>query len=146
MEKITDVLGPNHPQFNTAAPTTTVKDALYKMYCEHVDYLIVLEDNKFVGLLTEHEVAGKVLFSDKPLQNTLVREFMTTEVPVVTEEDSLEYGMQLLEHHNARYLAVYDRFTFKAVVSAQDLMRHALKKRQAVFETSNEQQKHNWLH
>jgi predicted transcriptional regulator len=135
MEKITDVLGRNHPQFNTVAPTTTVKDALYKMYCEHVDYLIVLENHKFVGLLTEHEVAGKVLFSDKPLQNTIVKEFMTTQVPVVSDEDSLEYGMQLLEHHNARYLAVYDGFDFKAIVSAQDLMRLALKGRKVLENT-----------
>jgi predicted transcriptional regulator len=141
MEKITDVLGRSHPQFNTIAPTATVKDALYKMYCEHIDYLIVLENEKFVGLLTEHDVAGKVLFSDKPLQNTLVKEFMTTQVPMVADDDALEYGMQLLEHHNARYLAVYEGFTFKAIVSAQDLMRLALKERQSHFANAEAQQR-----
>lgn len=144
MEKISDVLGQNHPQFNTVTPATTVKDALYKMYCEHVDYLIVIENEKFTGLLTEHDVAGKVLFSEKPLQLTLVKEFMTTEVPVITAEDSLEYGMQLLEHYNARHLAVYEGFNFKAIITAQDMMRHALRKRQAIFETSAAPQSHSW--
>ena len=136
MEKITDLLARSHPQFNTVSPAATVKDALYKMYCEHVDFLIVMEAEKFVGILTEHDVAGKVLFSDKPLQHTKVEEFMTTEIPVVSDEDSLEYGMQLLEHHKARYLAVYEEFSFKAIVSVQDLMRHALKHRQAVAESN----------
>jgi len=141
MEKLTDVLGRNQPQFNTVATTTSVRDALYKMYCEHVDYLIVQENNKFMGILTEHDVAGKVLFSEKPLQNTCVKEFMTTEVPAVSATDSVEYAMQLLENYDARYLAVYEGFDFTAIVTAQDLIRYALKIRQAAFE---DRQVHSW--
>lgn len=141
MEKVADVLGRNQPQFNTVNVTSTVRDALYKMYCEHVDYLIVQEANKFAGILTEHDIAGKLLFSEQPLQHTLVKEFMTTEVPVVTATDSVEYAMQLLEHYNARYLAVYEGFDFTAIVTAQDLMRYALKIREAAFE---DRQKHSW--
>ena len=51
MEKIADILGRNQPQFNTVTTTTTVQDALYKMYCEQVDYLIVQENDKFIGIL-----------------------------------------------------------------------------------------------
>ena len=144
MERVADVLQQNNPQFNTISSTTTVRDALYKMYCEHIDYLIVQEDNKFRGILTEHDVASRVLFSEKPLHNTLVSEFMTTEVPIITADDSLEYAMQLLEHYNARYLAVYEGFSFKAIISAQDLMRQALKKRQDVFGSVEDRQKHAW--
>lgn len=146
MEKIADVLGQKQPQFNSVSTTVTVKDALYKMYCEHVDYLIVLDNEKFTGILTEHDVAGKVLFSEKPLHETLVREFMTTEVPVVTGNDTLEYGMQLLEHYNARHLAVYEDFNFRAIISAQDLMRQTLKKRQAVFEPAVAETHLPWHH
>jgi len=134
MEKIMDLIGRNQPQYNTVTTTATVRDALYKMYCEHIDYLIVEENDKFMGLLTEHDVAGKVLFSDKPLQNTLVKEFMTTHVPVITAEDSLENAMRLLDNRNARFLAVYDGFNFQAIVSAQDVMREALKKRRTTYD------------
>ena len=144
MERVADVLQQNNPQFNTISSSTTVRDALYKMYCEHIDYLIVQEDNKFSGILTEHDVASRVLFSDKPLQNTMVGEFMTTEVPIITADDSLEYAMQLLEHYNARYLAVYEGFSFKAIISAQDLMRQALKKRHDIFGSVEDRQKHAW--
>ncbi|HUQ97523.1 MAG TPA: CBS domain-containing protein [Chitinophagaceae bacterium] len=130
MEKITDVIKLNQPQFNTVTTTSTMKDALYKMYCEHVDYLIVQENDQFMGLLTEHDVASKVLFSEKPLHHTMVREFMTIDIPMITADDSLEYGMQLLEYNKANYLAVYDDFDFKTIISAQDLMRQALRSRQ----------------
>jgi predicted transcriptional regulator len=144
MERITDVLGHNNPQFNTIHSTASVKDAIYKMYCENVDYLIVQEQEKFIGILTEHDITSKVLFQDKPLQQMEVKQFVTTGVPVVTAENSLEYAMQLLEHHHARYLAVYDGFTFKGVISAQDLMRQTLKKRQAAFENNRDTQMHSW--
>ena len=144
MEKLTEILGRNQPQFNTVTTTTSVKDALFKMYCEHVDYLIVNENDKFVGILTEHDVAGKVLFTDKPLQNTQVREFMTTEIPVIREDDYVEYAMQLLDHYNAQYFALYDGFTFKAIVNAQDLMRKALRKRQSTVYSDEERQKNFW--
>jgi predicted transcriptional regulator len=146
MENITDVLGRNNPQFNTIPGTASVKDAIYKMYCENVDYLIVLEQEKFIGILSEHDITSKVLFQDKPLQQMEVRQFITTEVPVVTAENSLEYAMQLLEHHHARYLAVYDGFTFRGVISAQDLMRQTLKKRQAAFENNNDTHAQTWAY
>lgn len=144
MKKVTDVLGYNQPQFNTVTTSTSVRDALYKMYCEHTDFLIVQDDNTFRGILTEHDVAGKVLFSEKPLQQTPVKEFMTTEVPAITADDSLEYAMQLLERYNARYLAVYEGFNFKAIITQQDLMRQTLKLRQAAFANADDQQKHSW--
>jgi signal-transduction protein with cAMP-binding, CBS, and nucleotidyltransferase domain len=144
MEKITDVLGRNNPQFNTITSSASVKDAIYKMYCENVDYLIVLEQEKFIGILTEHDITSKVLFQDKPLQQMHVKEFVTAEVPVVTAENSLEYAMQVMEHHHARHLAVYDGFTFQGVVSAQDLMRQTLKKRQSAFENNNDTHAHSW--
>lgn len=134
MEKIADVLRRKYPQFNTVYATASVKDALYQMFCENVDYLIVQDEgDRFAGLLTEHDIAGKVLFSTEQLNNVLVKDFMTTAIPVATVDDSLEYAMQMLEHYNAKFLAVYDQFTFKGIVSAQDLMREALNKRKDMF-------------
>ena len=146
MKRITDVIGPNFPQFNMVSPATTVKDALYKMYCEHVDYLIVQENGKFIGLLTEYDVAGKVLLSEKSLHNTSVSEFMTTDIPVVTADDTLEYSIQLLDRYGARYLALYDNFDFKAIISAQDLLRLALQKQYSGFENSGQQEKYAWVY
>jgi len=34
--------------------------------------------------------------------------------------------MQLMERYNVRHLAIFDRFTFKGVISSDDLMHEAL--------------------
>lgn len=133
MVKVADVLSRKYPQFNTVAADSTVYDALHKMFCENVDFLIVMDNDKFVGILTEHDVAGKAFFATKPLTNVPVKEFMTTSLPVITTEESIEYAMQLLEHYNAKHLAVYDQFEFQGILSGQDLMRQALSNRKEMF-------------
>ena len=137
MEKVADVLDRKYPQFNTVSPNCFVSDALYQMACENVDHLIVLEDDKFMGVLTDHDIAGKVLFDERPLKKIAVREFMNRTLPVATSEDSLEHCMQLMERFNAKHLAVYDNFVFKGVVSSHDLMQQALSKRKETFEEKN---------
>ncbi|HEX2533279.1 MAG TPA: CBS domain-containing protein, partial [Chitinophagaceae bacterium] len=90
-------------------------------------------NDSFVGILTDHEIATRVMSADRPLHQMHVIEFTNRQLPVATLNDSLEYCMQMMERHNARYLAIYDSFTFKGVVSLLDLMKEALNKRQALF-------------
>src|SRR5688500_16572309 len=97
MEKVADVLGQKYPQFNTISPGHLISDALYQMCCENVDYLIVIEEDKFAGILTDHDVTNKVLFANKPLNEIMVKEFMNRSLPVASSHDSIEYCMQLLE-------------------------------------------------
>jgi CBS domain-containing protein len=134
MEKVADVLDRKYPQFNTVSSSCLVSDALYQMSCENVDHLIVMEEDKFVGVLTDHDIASKVLFDERPLKNIPVKEFMTRTLPVATSEDSLEHCMQLMERFNARHLAIFDSFVFRGVVSSEDLMKQALSKRRETFE------------
>lgn len=133
MEKVADVLGRKYPQFNTTTPDHLVSDALYQMCAENVDFLIVLENERFSGILSSNEIANKVVFLDKPLKEVFVKELMNTNLPVVTLHDSIEYCMQLLEQYRAKYLVVYDHFDFKGVVTGQDIIQEALSKRNTVF-------------
>jgi predicted transcriptional regulator len=133
MKKVADVLDHKYPQFNTVLPDCLVSDALYQMSCENVDYLIVLEGDKFQGILSDHDIATKVLFAPKPLNQTYVREFMSSTLPVVSENDSIEYCMQIAERYHARHIIVYDSFSFKGVLSTHDLMKHALDSRANIY-------------
>jgi CBS domain-containing protein len=137
MEKVADVLDRKYPQFNTVSPNCFVSDALYQMSSENVDHLIVLEGDKFMGILTDHDIAGKVLFDERPLKKILVKEFMNRTLPVATSNDTLEHCMQLMERFNARHLVVFDSFSFKGVVSSHDIMQQALTKRKETFEDGN---------
>jgi len=134
MEKVADLLGRKYPQFNTVVPTCRVSDALYQMCCENVDYVIVMEAGKFQGIITDHDIASKVLFDNRPLNKIPVVEFMSRTLPVATTDNSIEYCMQIMERYHVKHLAIFDRFEFKGVVSSQDLMQQALHKGSMHFE------------
>lgn len=135
MEKIADVLGRKYPQFNTVSPHHCVSDALFQMAAENVDYLIVLDDERFTGIICTSDIASKVILADKPIKQEKVCDYTNRNLPVATLHDSLEYGLELLDRYNCKYLAVYDRFDFKGIVTSYDLMQQALSKRiRPVFE------------
>lgn len=134
MERIADVLARKYPQFNTAVPDCLVSDALYQMCSENVDFLIVLEDDKFQGLITDHDIASKILFENRPLNKIRVKEFMSRTIPVTTPDTSIEQCMQLMERYNVKHIAIFERFDFMGVVSSNDLMHEALSQRGEVFE------------
>jgi predicted transcriptional regulator len=138
MEKVADVLERKYPQFNNITPDCLVSDALYQMSCENVDYLIVQQDDIFHGVITDHDIASKVLFASKPLNKIRVKDFMNRTLPVATSNNSLDYCLQLAERYNARHIAIFDNFTFKGVVSSQDLMQHAFHNRNEQREVAAE--------
>lgn len=145
MEKIADVLARKYPQFNTVIPDCPVSDALYQMCSENVDFLIVIEDDRFQGVITDHDIASRILFEQRPLNKILVREFMSRTLPVATPETSFEQSMQLMERYNVRHLAIFDRFRFKGVISTTDLMHEALINRSAAFDQKeNRRQGYPW--
>jgi predicted transcriptional regulator len=144
MECIADVLRHKYPQFNTTSPRRSINEALHQMRCENVDHLIVMDDERFLGVLTEHDIVDKMLYRSSGLDQATVKEFMSTYLPMVTLNDSLEYCMQLMERHNVRHLVIYDRFTFKGVVSSHDLMKQALSKRKLVFEDEQATSDYAW--
>ena len=127
MERVNDLLARKYPQFNTVSADCLVSDALYQMCCENVDFLIVMDENKFRGIITDHDIASKILFEDRPLNKIEVREFMNISLPVATPEASLQSCMQLMERFNARHVVIYDRFEFRGVISTYDLMKEASK-------------------
>lgn len=137
MERIADVLARKYPQFNTAVPDCLVSDALYQMCSENVDFLIVLEDDKFQGLITDHDIASKILFENRPLNKIRVREFMNRTIPVTTPDTSLEQCMLLMERYSVKHIAIFERFDFMGVVSSNDLMHEALTHRGEIFEMSD---------
>lgn len=143
MERIADVLARKFPQFNNVVPDCLISDALYQMCCENVDFLIVMENDKFQGIITDHDIAAKILFEDRPLNKIYVKEFMSKTLPVATSETSLRHCMQLMERYNVRHLAIFDRFDFKGVISSDDLMHQQAMARQTE-EEAYERQGYPW--
>jgi len=136
MEKITAILAKKQPHFHTVSPTCSVNDALSQMCCENVEYLVVIDDDeKYLGLITEHDITSGVILAKKHLLKTTVNDIMNKRLPVATTEHTVEKCMQLMNQHHIRHLPVFENFEFKGIVSSEDILNEAVNNRMEIFDT-----------
>jgi CBS domain-containing protein len=135
MEKITTILNRKESHFHTVSPDTIVTDALQQMHCENVDYLVVIdEEERFYGVLSDHDIASRLVFDHNPLSDTRVFEVMNTKLPVVTTNDTVEKCMRMMRQHHVRFLPVFEDFRFKGVVSSDDIIHEVVANKMNVFD------------
>jgi signal-transduction protein with cAMP-binding, CBS, and nucleotidyltransferase domain len=139
MEKLTEILAGKQPHFMRIAPACHIQDALSRMNTQGTDYLIVMDDNeKFLGLLTEHDIFSKSLYGTKSFSSSRVSDVMNTGLPLADSNDSVEQCMRLMKRHHVRYLPVFDEHDFVGVVSADDLLEVVVTRGRTVFDKENE--------
>lgn len=135
MENVTVLLARKQSHFNKISPNCTISDALCRMSCQNTDYLIVMdEDDRFLGLLTEHDIATKTIFNNRSITLTKVNQLMNTRWPVADANDTVEDCMMLMSRYNVRYVPVFKNLNFLGVVSSEDILQEAVSHRSAIFD------------
>jgi CBS domain-containing protein len=74
----------------TVTPDASVFDALKLMADKNVGALVVLEEGRLVGIVSERDYARKLVLKEKFSKDTLVREIMTSRVIYVRPEQPLK--------------------------------------------------------
>ena len=137
MEKITSILSKKEPHFHTVSPNTTAEKALGQMCSENVDHLIVVDDHEnYLGLISEHDIASKVLFANKQMTKTIVEDIMDKKLPAANTDDTVERCMQLMSRHHTRFLPVFENFSFRGIICSEDLLEEAVHNRMGIFDES----------
>jgi signal-transduction protein with cAMP-binding, CBS, and nucleotidyltransferase domain len=135
MENVTVLLARKQSHFNKISPNSTISDAICRMSCQNTDYLIVVdEDENFLGLLTEHEIATKAIFNNRSITLTKVNQLMNTRLPAASADDTIEDCMRLMRRFNVRYIPVFQDWRFLGVVSADDIIQEAVSHRSRIFD------------
>jgi CBS domain-containing protein len=140
MERVTSILNRKQRHLHTVSPDAYVTNALQQMRSENVDYLVVInEEERFVGLLTDSDVATRVVFGRGPLTNIRVRDVMNTHLPVVTVSDTVEQCMRAMRQYTVRFLPVFDGFDFQGIVSSDDILNEVVENRMLIFDPEEDQ-------
>jgi len=143
MEKVTIILERKQPHFKAVSPFCTVSNALSRMNCENTDYLIVMdEDENFLGIITEHEIASKSLSAKMPAWQTMVKQIMNTHLPVAFTEDTVDDCMRRMQQHHVKIMPVFEGHTFKGVVTSEDILHEAVWHRNEIFDREKEMVRH----
>ena len=138
MENVTVLLAKKQSHFNKISPNCTISDALCRMSCQNTDYLIVMDDDeRYLGLLTEHDIATKTIFNNRSITLTKVNQLMNTRFPAADADDTVEDCMRLMKRFNVRYVPVFKEHRFLGVVSSDDIIQEAVNHRLRIFDVED---------
>lgn len=115
-------------------PDSCVYNALEKMEENHVGALVVLENGKFAGMITERDYARKVILKGRSSKETSVREIMSEHPVSVTPDTTMEQCMALMTSKYIRHLPVFDNNNLVGIVSIGDIVRYMIEEQQFIIE------------
>ena len=115
MNKISNILSRKGHRAISVLPDTSVLDALKVMAENNIGSVVVMQDEKFLGIVTERDYSRKVILKGKNSTNTKVSEIMTSEFPDLKPGDTVEYCMELLTNNNIRYLPVFENNQLRGI-------------------------------
>ena len=112
------------------APQETAYRALQIMAEKNVGALLVMEDEKLVGIFSERDYARKVILKDKSSKNTSVSELMTREVVYIDADATLEKSMAVMTAKRIRHLPVLQNNRLIGIVTLGDVVRQLISDQQ----------------
>lgn len=92
-------------------PEDTVSKAAQLMEKEDIGPMLIVEDgqnNKLVGIVTDRDLALRVVGEGRDTQTTKVGEVMTREVVTSQSDDDVDRATNLMEQHQLRRIPVVD--------------------------------------
>jgi CBS domain-containing protein len=126
MRKVSDILKRKGNKVSAVSPDLTVIKALELMAEQNIGSLVVMEADKFLGIITERDYSRKVILKGRHSSDTPVGEIMTTDFPPVDPQDSVEKCMHLMSTKHIRYLPVYESNKLIGIISINDVVTETI--------------------
>jgi CBS domain-containing protein len=116
------------------APSSSVFEAIKLMAEKGIGALVVLENGKLVGMLSERDYARKVILKGKSSRETQVGEIMTEDVITVSPETTIEGCMRLMTDHRVRHLPVMEEGKLIGIISIGDVVKAIISQQEFFIE------------
>ncbi len=106
----------------TVESSATMAKAAKLMRKHRIGSLVIVEGDKPIGIITERDIAYKVVADELGL-DTKVSEAMTTDLKTVVGETGLRDAAKLMASHLIRRLPVLDDGKLMGIITIDDIMR-----------------------
>ena len=130
MYHVKDILSRKGRNAISVQPDETVLTALKVMADNNIGSVMVMKDEKYLGIVTERDYSRKVILKGKNSTDTHVSEIMSSDLPHIKPDDTIEHCMELMTNSNIRYLPVFKNDHLEGIISMTDVVKETILKQQ----------------
>ena len=106
----------------TAPPDTTVSKAAKLMASKNVGAVMVVEEERLIGIFTERDALVRVIAKGRDTQTTLLADVMTPEPQTVDPDKSFGYALLMMHEQGFRHVPVIENGKPIGIVSSRNAL------------------------
>ena len=104
-------------------PEDSVKKAVKLLSAKGIGCLIVTENDKPVGILTERDVLNRIVIPSLSTEKTKVKQIMTKKLISLDSEKNIADAANLLEKNKIKKLPIIEKGKLAGIITMTDLMK-----------------------
>jgi CBS domain-containing protein len=121
--KLGEVLKGKSPGVYKISAGDCIADAAAVLSKHKIGALLVEDEGKMVGILSERDIVRGMAPHGANLQDVAVSELMTSEVIFCSPDDTVNEAMAMMSDRKIRHLPVFDGDELVGFISISDLVR-----------------------
>lgn len=131
---VNQILSTKGNEVYSIVSTISVYDAIKVMGEKNVGAILIIEEGRLKGILSERDYARKIVLKNKSSKNTLVHEIMVANVITVSPNDDLDACMELMISRRIRHLPVLDADKVIGLISIGDVVKCIIEKQKETIQ------------
>lgn len=134
MKTVKELLESKGSDFSVIAPAASALQAAQSMAEKGIGSLLVMQDGRLLGLISERDIAYKLVSTGSPPADTPVKEIMSTHILCVTLSQTVDECMALMTDKRVRHLPVTDDGRIVGIISIGDAVKSVIADQQFTIE------------
>lgn len=130
MRTVRQVLESKNPEVHAVGPDAPVIEALRLMAEHGIGAVLVLDDDRLTGIVSERDYARKIVLTGRTSQQTPVRDIMVDTVSTIGPHETVPRCMQMMTDGRFRHLPVLEDGRVIGIVSIGDLVKAVIEDQQ----------------
>jgi len=107
----------------TSSSDSSISDIAKVMSDKRVGSVVVTENNKAVGIVTEQDIVRKVVVNNKDPKNSKAGDIMDKKLISVSSNEDIYDVMVVMKNNEIKHLPVIDDTELVGIITAKDIIR-----------------------
>ena len=131
---VNQLLNSKNDEIFSVTPGALVIDAIKMMDEKKVGALLVIENDKLAGIISERDYTRKVILKNRSSAKTKVSEIMTSSLKTTDPSQSLDECMVIMSHSHIRHLPVVQDDQVIGILSIMDVVKNIISEQEFTIE------------